>query len=275
MRNLLPRRVCTGGAGGLSKKTFSGYGLRCNEGHRRGAVLYSSSGGAMERSVEAALSAQPEDVKRISVSKLHGGFPAVYVASTGKRDAVVTDVFALRDGRFVNITGGDSQTASVEALRNYAVYADDLDEDGIFELPRLISMKPITSTGGSERQYLLRWYAIDLRGNEVEKLCTFHNFGGGWCVKVESSWASSLTVERLGDSYTFYMWNGDYDQATVLFTITEYSGSDREYQATQNSAFVLHRAEGTTYAGKLEAGAAVYGFTEDYLVNSFRLIPQD
>lgn len=235
------------------------------------AVLYSYTGDAMERSVEARLSAQPEDVKRISVSKLHGGFPAVYVSSTGKQDAVVTDVFAMRDDRFVNITGG----ASVGSLRNYAVYADDLDGDGIFELPRLIPLKPITSKGGTEKQYLLRWYSMDLRGNEVDKLCTFHNFAGGWYLMLESNWASYLTMEQLGNSYNFYMWNGDYDQATILFTISEHAGNDREFQATQNNRFVLHRAEGVTYAGKLESGSALYGFTEDYLVNSFRLIPQD
>ena len=239
------------------------------------AVLYSYTGGAMERSVEAKMSAQPEDVKRISVSKLHGGFPAVYVASTGKRDAVVTDVFALRDDRFVNITGEGSQGASVGALRNYAVYADDLDGDGIFELPRLIPMKPISTTGGTGKQYLLRWYSMDLRGNEVDKLCTFHNFAGGWYLKLESNWASYLTMEQWGNSYTFYMWNGDYDKVTILFTITEHAGNDRDFQATQNNRFVLRRAEGITYAGKLEAGSALYGFTEDYLVNSFQLIPQD
>ena len=239
------------------------------------AVLYSYTGDAIERSVEARVSAQPEDVKRISVSKLHGGFPAVYVSCAGRGDAVVTDVFALRENRFVNITGEGSQGASVGALRNYAVYADDLDGDGIFELPRLISMKPITGKGGTERQYLLRWYSIDLRGNEVEKLCTFHNFAGGWYLMLESNWAGYLTMEQLGNSYTFYMWNENYDQATILFTITEHAGSDREFQATQNGRFVLHRAEGITYAGKLEAGSALYGFTEDYLVNSFRLIPQD
>ena len=239
------------------------------------AVLYSYTGDAIERSVEARVSAQPEDVKRISVSKLHGGFPAVYVSCAGRGDAVVTDVFALRENRFVNITGEGSQGASVGALRNYAVYADDLDGDGIFELPRLISMKPITGKGGTERQYLLRWYSIDLRGNEVEKLCTFHNFAGGWYLMLESNWASYLTMEQLGNSYNFYMWNGDYDQATILFTISEHAGNDREFQATQNNRFVLHRAEGVTYAGKLELGSALYGFTEDYLVNSFRLIPQD
>lgn len=238
------------------------------------AVLYSYKGGAMERSVEAKMSAQPEDVKRISVSKLHGGFPAVYVASTGRQDAVVTDVFTLREERLVNVAANGSGT-SVSSLRNYAVYPDDLDGDGICELPRLISMKPISTKVGTEKQYLLRWYSMDPRGNEVDKLCTFHNFAGGWYLMLDSSWASYLTMEQWGNSYTFYMWSEDYDRVTILFTITEHAGNDREYQATQNNRFVLHRAEGITYAGKLEAGSALYGFTEEYLVNSFRLIPQD
>ena len=186
----------------------------------------------------------------------------------------MTDVFTLRDGRFVNVAANGSGI-SVSALRNYAVYPDDLDGDGIFELPRLISMKPISTKGGTEKQYLLRWYSMDPRGNEVDKLCTFHNFAGGWYLMLDSSWATYLTMEQWGNSYTFYMWSEDYDRVTILFTITEHAGNDREYQATQNNRFVLHRAEGITYAGKLEAGSALYGFTEEFLVNSFRLIPQD
>lgn len=239
------------------------------------AVVYSCKDGAMERSVEVRMSSQPEDVKRITVSKLHGGFPAVYVACAGKRDAVVTDIFALREDRLVNIAGSSGVNTTVGTLRNYTVYADDMDGDGIMELPKLIPMKSVSSTESAEKQYLLRWYAMDLRGNEVEKLCTFHNFAGGWYLKLDSAWASLITMEEWAGSYTFYMWSEDYDRVTILFTITQHTGSDREFQATQNNRFVLHRAESVTYAGKLEAGSALYGFTEDFLVNSFRLIPQD
>ncbi len=239
------------------------------------AVLYSFRDGEVERSVEAPMSAQVEQIRRMNISRLYGGDPALYVSTSGESDRVVTDVFALRSDRLVNVAFSGGQGAVAGNLRNYAVYADDLDRDDVFELPRLTPMKPVSPQAGRQEQHLLRWYAIDLYGNETEKLCTFHNFEGGWYLMLDSSWATYLTMEELSGSYTFYMWNEEYDKVTILFTITELSGTDREYQATQQNRFVLYRGEDVIWSAKLETGSAMYGFTEEYLINSFRLIQKD
>jgi len=239
------------------------------------AVLYNYRDGAIERSIEAEMSSRAEDIRRISISKLYGGSPAVYVASGGRNDSVVTDVFALREDRFANIVMSNGQGASVDALRNYAVYAEDLDNDGAMELPKLINIKPLSQEGPGLDQYLLRWYSIDLYGNEVDKLYTFHNFAGGWYMRLESSWARRIAVKEKDGNYTFCIWNEDFSKNTALFTISELTGNDREYQASQNNRFVLVREENVTYAARLEPSSALYGFTQDYLFDSFFLVDQD
>lgn len=239
------------------------------------AVLYDYRNGSMERSVEAQMSARASDIKRITLSQLYGGTPAVYVASAGRDNTVVTDVFVMTEGRFVNIAATSSSGTSVDTLRNYAVYADDLDGDGVLELPKLLTTKSIFNNPEAEKQYLLRWYSMDIQGNEVDKLCTFHNFASGWYLLLDSSWASYLTMEQRGNNYTFYMWSEDFNKVTILFTISEFSGNDREYQASQNNRFVLYRDGNVTYAAKLETGSAMYGFTEDFLINSFRMVQAD
>ena len=239
------------------------------------AVLYSFKDGSIERSVEVSMSARAEDIKRITPSNLYGGVPAIYISSTVRGDAVVTDVIALREERLVNISDSLGEVASVEALRNYAVYASDLDSDGVLELPKMMPLKPIVQGGSGEANYLLRWYAMDLYGNEMDKLCTFHNFSSGWYLRLGSSWASYLTVDQRGDEYTFYMWDEQYEDLTVLFTISEFSGNDREYQASQNNRFALARDEEVTYAARLETGSGLFGFTEDYLISNFRLFQQN
>ena len=239
------------------------------------AVLYDYRDGGIERSVEAQMSSRAGDIKRITQSQLYGGTPAVYVASAGRDDTVVTDVFVMNDGRFVNIAAYNGGGAPVDTLRNYAVYADDLDGDGVLELPKLLSTKSIFNNPEAEKQHLLRWYCMDINGNEVDKLCTFHNFASGWYLLLDSAWAGYLTMEQRGNNYTFYMWSDDFNKVTILFTLSEFTGNDREYQASQNNRFVLYRDEDVTYAAKLESGSAMYGFTEEYLVNSFRMIKMD
>ena len=105
------------------------------------AVLYSYSDGGLHRSREAELSQQGTSIKRITVSNLYGGERAVFVASSVEEQAILTDVFAIKDGSFANISYSREAGNSVQTLRNYYVYGDDLNDDGILELPYLITMK--------------------------------------------------------------------------------------------------------------------------------------
>ena len=239
------------------------------------AVLYSYRDGVMERSVEAELSEQASSIKRIMVSRLDGGSPAVYVASAVNENAIITDVFALKNGRFTNVSISKESGVSVQTLRNYYVYGDDVDGDGILELPSLISMYPLSSSGNEERQYLIRWYAVNLEGREVNKLYSFHNYLGGWFVQLDDVWADRVSVDQAGNTYAFYVWDESFREASALFTIYALSGSDRDTQAEEDERFALYRTESVVYAARLETAADTFGITEELLINSFRLIRQD
>lgn len=239
------------------------------------ATLYSLRNGAMERSVEVNLSRPVSSIKRIMVSNLHGMVPAVYVASAVGESSIITDVFAVTNGIFTNVSVSNESGTSVKTLRNYYVYADDIDDDGILELPSLITMRPMTPEIGGNRQYLIRWFSMDLEGNEIDKLYTFHNFLGGWHLQLEDEWAEWVTVAQSGSTYAFYIWNEDFSEAVKVFSIHTLTGPDREENAVLDNRFVLHRAEGVVFAVKIEASSAAYGITEDQLINSFHLIRQD
>lgn len=239
------------------------------------AVLYSSQDGQIERSVETELSEEPSCIRRILTGKLHGGTPAVFVASSVKESAIVTDIFAIKDGRFTNISFSGESDTSIQTLRNFFVYAEDIDDDGILELPSLITMKPVSKWRESMQEFLLRWFAMDVEGQEVDKLYTFHNFIGGWYVQLDSAWAKRVSVEQGDGTFTFYVWDEAYREAVPLFTIYVFTGSSRDEDAVKDGRFALYRAEGVAYAARLELDAQQYGITETSLVKSFRLIQQD
>lgn len=234
------------------------------------AVLYSADRGQIQRSVEMELSVSPNHIRRITKGRLHGGAPAVYVASAVGESSVLTDVLTLQRGKFTNISG-----ASVETLRNFYVYPEDIDEDGVMELPGLVTMKAVSVWSEDEQKYLIRWYALDAEGREVDKLYTFHDFLGGWYVELGSDWAGRVTVEQDEGRYTFYVWNETYEEATALFTIYIFTGSTRDTDVTQDGRFALYRAEGVAYGARLERYAEQYGITEKQLIQSFSLIRQD
>ena len=239
------------------------------------AVLYSSRGGQIERSVETELSKEVTHIRRITASKLQDGTPAVFVASSVDEKAIVTDIFALKEGKFTNISFSTEADTSIQTLRNFYVYAEDIDEDGVLELPSLLTMKAVSHWEDEEEKFLLRWFAMDLDGREVDKLFTFHYYVGGWYVQLDKEWASRVSVEQGSGVYIFYMWNESYQDATPLFTIYVFTGGTRDEDAVKDGRFAVYRTEGVAYAGKLEPAAAEYGITEEYIINSFRLIRKD
>lgn len=239
------------------------------------AMLYSVENGTLERSHEVDMSRPADKIKRIMLGKLNGGEPAVYVASDVAESAIITDVYAVVGGQLTNVSFSNESGTSVQTLRNYYVYADDIDGDGILELPSLITMKNIVYSADADMQYIIRWYAMTADGSEVDKMYTYHNFVGGWYMRLNSEIAERFTVDQKGSSYEFSLWDEAFASAEKLMTVYVLTGQKREEQAVADNRFVLYRSESVVYAANLEVASAAYGMTKENLIDSFHLIQQD
>ena len=238
------------------------------------AVVYRYRAKSMARSVEVELSRPVSSVKRATAGKLQDGTPAVFVSSSTEESAIRTDILALKNDRLVRIAVQDPMEHFVQTLGNYFVFAEDVDEDGIMEIPTLIPVRPVSSTWSAEEQYLIRWYSADRNGVQTDKLYSFHNFSDGWYLQVDKNWTSQLTVNQVGNTYAFYLWDDGFEEATPAFTIYALYGSDRETQAALDGRFVLHSSNDVIYAARLESNLLDYGMDEQYLMNNFHLIHQ-
>lgn len=246
-----------------------------SEAERGMAVLYSYQAGKTQRSVETELSLDPARIRRIQAGKLYGGKPAIYVASAVDDNTIVTDIFAMRGRQFTNISYSSEAHTSIQTMLNFYVYAEDIDGDGILELPSAIPMEAMSRWREGDQTSLLRWFSMDIDGKEVDKLYTFHDFLGGWYVGLNQDWAKRVTVEQWEDSFTFYVWDEDYITAAKIFNIYILTGGNRDEEAQSSGRFPLYRAEGVAYAARLGSDAPMYGITKEYLNTSFRLIRQD
>lgn len=237
------------------------------------AELYRMSDGVIERFPEVSMSEPVDHIKRIMVSRLNDGLSAVYVASEVDGSAVITDIFAVPGGKFANISLSNDAGTSVQTLRNYFVYADDIDNDGILELPSLI---PVANSSNSSQdiQYLIRWYAVSSTGAMTDKMFTYHNFVGGWYLELDGKLAPKMYVTQLGNSYEFYVLP-ESEEPVKLMTVYGFTGQQREEQAVSDNRFVLYRTDSTVYAAHLEVASATYGMSKESLKNSFHLIVQD
>ncbi|MBR5529095.1 MAG: hypothetical protein IKU57_01335 [Oscillospiraceae bacterium] len=234
--------------------------------------LYGVRNGVLERSNEADMSQPADRIKRIISGKLQNGGNAVYIASTVDESTLITDVFVLHDGLMTNMTLSVESGTSVKTMRNYYIYADDVDDDGVVELPALLNMKPVSSQTNSDQLHLIRWYALTASGEEKDKMYTFHNFLDGWYLQLEEDLVNRITVTMDSGVYRFCVWDTDFKNTEELLRITTHSAQSL---TEQEGAVVLTRTDAVVYTAILTPYAEKYGITQESVVYNFRLIHQD
>ncbi len=239
------------------------------------AELYRMKTGAMERSNEVNMSCPADKLKRIVVGKLQDGKTAVYVASTVDDTALITDVYTQTGKQLTNVSLSSESGTSVQTLRNYYMYADDMDNDGVIELPRIITVVPLDDVPATERCDMILWYAMSSDGSTTDKLYTYYDSEGGWYLELDSFLAHRMTVRCLGNQYEFYLWNETYSLAQKLMTVYILTGQNRGEQSVADGRFVLVKTDTVTYSAKLEPEAAKYQITQENLVRSFYLIHRE
>ncbi len=239
------------------------------------AELYTLQNGTAERYTEAVLSRPVDKIKRIMTGKLDDGISAVYVASDVDGNALITDVYAVVDGQFVNVSVSTESGTSVQTLRNYYLYADDIDNDGVLELPSLVNNNPGAADSAGTNHHVIRWYALQSNGRTVNKKYTYHNFAGGWYLELSSEIAEGMSVQQLGNTYDFYLWDSEGKESVKIMSVIVLTGQKREEQALTDNRFIVYRGEATIYAAKLEVASAAYGIDRDNLIRDFNLITQD
>ena len=239
------------------------------------AEFYSLKHGSVQRSNEALMSVPAEKIRRIIVGQLQENVPAIFVGSTIGDASIITDVYAVSDGEFSNISLSTEYGASINTLRKYAVYAEDVDNDGLIELPSLISMTPIEPGTNEEQQHLIRWFSMDIEGNQIDKIYTYHNYVGNWYVQLNPQIASRICVRVVSNSFEFYLWDSAFTRPEMLFTINTLTGNNRREPLVSEDVFILHQSDTVTYTCQLHSKAKEMNISWEDMIRSFGLIRQN
>ena len=136
-------------------------------------------------------------------------------------------------------------------------------------------MRSLTQGENTQRQYLIRWYALDEDGSETDKMFTYHNYLDGWYLQLDAQWTHRITVSQDANTYAFYLWDEDYRTAQKIFSVLVLTGQNREEQAVQDNRFTVYKSESVIYAARLEVASGALCLTQNDLIESFHLIRQD
>ncbi len=237
---------------------------------------YSMEQGKAEKTADVPLSSPLAQVKRIRTGALSSGQRAVFVTSSLDETTITTDVFAMADGSLFNVALSKESGTDVKILKNDFVYPEDIDHDGVLDLPELFPMYAATPDNAERQDYLIRWYSMDLQGNEETQHYTYHNFPEGWYMELDPEAAANMRVtpEDHG-SYSFHIWNEDAAQFDKLWTVYILTGEERSAEAAEDQRFTLLKTESVVYAAELEDAARLLGVNEDQIKDVFHLIQSD
>lgn len=223
------------------------------------AEYYLWNDGAFVRQREAELSTPVSAVKRIISGKMSRQTDAlaIFVASAYGEGSIVTDVFCFQSGEFMNLTMREDADTDVRTVRDYYVYSCDIDNDGLIEIPRLISMQKIPGESEPQEQSLICWYNLLPDGKREDKLLTYHNYAGGWYLVIPWKWQSALSLQQsTSESNTLarrFVRVQD-GKAVPVFTVTSVTGDYASKLLLENGWQELRRKGDVTYFCRIEDG---------------------
>ncbi|MGF0008493.1 hypothetical protein ACQRBP_14390 [Eubacteriales bacterium SGI.150] len=233
----------------------------------------------------------PMSKEIISISAMRNGSvknggltaPALFVTSDLSNGiSTITDVFAWRDGRLVNITlntesGMSESTRRVNSMRTVA--ARDINRDGILELPRP-SLLPAYAKENAESFWSVLWQQYDLQGSPIRVFNTYFNDTEGWYLILPDAWDGVITLAKSNivsgeRATTFYYWK-DQDPGAApqeFLTIYKLTGPNRETRSRTGNRFVLMAdGDSTIYAAEFKSCDWDCGLDEEGLRELFQLI---
>lgn len=240
--------------------------------------------GQMVLAATAPISAGADSVTAGGVRNgyLRDNIPALYL-DVACGSIAVTDIYAVRDGMFTNITLDPVTGMSAETMRYYKeVSTQDINKDGILELPKPVQV-PEDQNQDTSNSWLIYWRQFDLNGNAYTVQINYHNLVDGWYLNIPENWAGRITVRRddtksaLGErAVVFSLWNGDPEKTPQEFLrIYRLSGNNRTARAKLGNRFGLRERNNIIYAAEFQEIDWNCGLSRENLLEYFTIIQKE
>ena len=248
---------------------------------KRVARLYQYADGSLDMVGEASTSAETVSVERMQSGRVLGNHTAVFAEEKmASGVGLTTDIFAYADGMLRNFALDSEGSISRSTYRPVSVYAADVNNDGVTELPRAVLMAGYTDAAASDAVFMLDWYAYSVDEPPQLAQTTYQNISDAWSLWIDPAWHDRITATKTTDSglsaVTFYEYVGSGGQIP-LFTIYCATGSNRDYYAGRTDLVQLGQSAQAVYFARIPDTAAnsSLAIDGDTLKGRFSMVKQD
>ena len=173
---------------------------------KRVARLYQYDNGSMLPAGETATSQGTAAVERMQSGRVQDSKTAVFAEEKVANGAgLTTDIFVYSNDTLRNLALDGEDTASHSTYRPVAVYASDVNGDGITELPRAVLMAGYKDTSSSDAVYMLDWYAYGIGKVPAKVATTYQNISDAWSLLIDQKWHDRITAIKANDGGLSYV----------------------------------------------------------------------
>lgn len=164
------------------------------------AVYYDELENRLAPASNASLSESISALNKVRDGVLSDGTPVLYVtgtvvAKTGTSSTQITDILMLKDTSLCNITLNSKTLNSDSTCRYNLTNGQDIDGDGVLEIPIPFSIKAYDSKS-NDSFYGINWRQFSGDGSNSIIASTYHNTTDGWYLELPVRWISSLELMR-------------------------------------------------------------------------------
>ena len=248
---------------------------------KRVARLYQYRNGSLSMVGEASTSAETVSVERMRTGHVLDDYTAVFAEEKmASGVGLTTDIFVFADRTLVNLALDGENTITRSTYRPVSVYATDINNDGVTELPRAVLMAGYTDAAASDAVFMLDWYAYSVDEPPALVMTTYQNISDAWSLVIDPTWHDRITATKTTDSgisaVTFSEYVGRGGQIP-LFTIYCATGSSRDYYAGRIDLLQLGETAQAVYFARIadESEQSSLEISAEAIQNRFSLVKQD
>lgn len=199
----------------------------------------------------AQLSRGFDSAVRMTTGRLSTGEQALFVEGTYMDSRTITDVLTVSGDELRNISV--DQTGISQTTRSYPVYSEDINGDGVTEIPAT-RLLPIIGDSNTAYQ-AIDWYQLSMSGRTKRVLSTFHCYDDGWYLELDALEISGIAVQRESSisGRRIVIYSAADDELSPLLSVYTFTGENRHERARLGSRVILAEDGTTVYAMQLHA----------------------
>lgn len=207
------------------------------------------------------------------IDTLSNGKPAVYIDII-KGVGAVTEVLFLENDKLLNPLFDKETGETVKTLRSVSFTMNDINEDGIIEIPVQLDVPSVAHSDVNEKLYLTNWCSFN--GEALtNQLTTMINVNDGYYLTVSQKWLGKIAIlkdteNRIREIYSYDSENALVGNSLIFIKAVNKSDWDKGKFADLKATEILNNGK-TAFVCRVSDTAIKEGFDLEFVRANLKL----